>query len=140
MEYQVKDVSTIKIVPLVLERVEAEGNFVHFIFRDKVNQKYDHWQIAPSEAASKSKALAFFHGISGHQVSCLDFTDIAHLLDQFAPFVGKYYSCRVRRRIMDDNSIYLDVDSLLYPFPSNHLDTWDRVTSDWLRTFTSDKL
>lgn len=121
MESQIKWISRQKLLTLRLESVSFDGT-VRFVFRDRLNNLYEHYQVLPSEAASYSKAALFFRGISNGECRCLDFTQLREdpndkLLDPLARYVGHFYCCVVRKKVMDDNRFYLNVESLFYNFP-----------------------
>lgn len=138
MESQVKWISKQKLLTLKLESVSYDGT-VRFVFRDRLNNLYEHYQVLPSEAASQSKAASFFRGISNGECRCLDFTQMREgkndkLLEPLVKYVGHYYACVVRKRIMDDNRFYLNVESLFYSFPMTDGEKYETCKAEFLHS------
>lgn len=138
MESQIKWVSRQKLLTLKLESVSYDGT-VKFTFRDRLNNLYEHYQVLPSEAASQSKAALFFKGISNGECRCLDFTQMREdpndkLLEPLTKYVGHYYACVVRKKVMSDNRFYLNVESLFYNFPMTDGDKFVNCKAEFLHS------
>ena len=110
-------ISKPKMITLILQEVSLQGDVMNFTFRDKFQNVYTHYQVAPSEAASHSKALKYLRAMTNYEedIVALDFTDREHILDKFKRHIGQYYWCSCRLRKMDNRKAYRDVDYIVEP-------------------------